>query len=217
MQKHLVWSIYTRIFHWSLMICFFVPYLTEDFYHKSFGVAFFVLAFWRIIFGFSNIRYTKFSDFTFNGLKQYMKNAMQSIKTKNKFDEKSKVDGGHNVASSFAIIFMLIGGMLVAFLGFVMFSAKKKLAIASIFSDSFVSVAKTLHPPLASVVAIVIFIHIAGVLTEKYRGGDALNSMINGKKKEAKFDVEISVFWKIFAILGYIVAILVFIYVAQRG
>lgn len=211
MKKHLVWSIYTRIFHWLLVICFFVPYLSEDFYHKSFGMAFLVLAIWRVIFGFSSVKYSKFSDFTFSGLKEYFKNVLNSIKTKNKFDEKSKVAGGHNVASSFAIIFILIGGILVSFLGFMIYLLGVNLAISG-SKNSILEIIKTLHPLFASVVAAVVFIHIAGVLLDKYNKGDALNSMINGKKQEAKFDVEISIFWKIFAILGYVFAILAFIY-----
>lgn len=209
----MVWSIYTRVFHWSLVICFFVPYFTK-FYHKSFGVAFLVLAVWRIIFGFSGIRYTKFSDFTFNGLKEYMKKALSSIKSKSKFDENSKVAGGHNVASSYAIIAILVGGTLVATLGFTMYAIKKKIAFFPMLGSDIGALAKTLHPPLASVVAIFVFIHIAGVLLEKYRGGRALNSMIDGRKEEAEFSVEFPMFWKIFAVLGYVAAVAAFVYVA---
>ncbi|MCI6989670.1 MAG: hypothetical protein MR902_09015, partial [Campylobacter sp.] len=69
-----------------------------------------VLAISRIIWGFGSVRYTKFSDFTFSGVGEYIKNALASLKSKVKFDEKSKLSGGHNVASSWAIIAMLVGG-----------------------------------------------------------------------------------------------------------
>lgn len=210
MKKHLVWSVYVRIFHWSLAVCFLMPYFFKP-YHKEFGTAFLVLAISRIIWGFGSVRYTKFKDFTFSELFDYLKNALKSLKTKAKFDEKTKIYGGHNVASSYAILVMLIGGVFTSSFGLMIYFIKKgfievedKKIVTNFLGD--------IHGVFAIFVFMVVIAHVLGVLIEKYRGGDSLNSMlIDGKKVNAKFDAKVSNFWKIFAVISYAVAIYTFI------
>ncbi|MCI6989671.1 MAG: cytochrome b/b6 domain-containing protein [Campylobacter sp.] len=68
------------------------------------------------------------------------------------------------------------------------------------------------HGILANLIFAVVVCHILGVIFEKLRGGDAINSMLNGKKKKAKFDAIVPRFWVGFFVLSYILAACAFVY-----
>lgn len=60
-----VWDIAVRVFHWSLVLFFFISYVSEDFelVHEYSGYAVLFLIAFRVVWGVIGTKYACFSDF----------------------------------------------------------------------------------------------------------------------------------------------------------
>lgn len=78
-----VWDIAVRLFHWSLVACFAVAYLTgeeESLLHIYSGYAVLGLVLFRLVWGFVGSRYARFGDFVYSPARvvSYLKSLMSS-------------------------------------------------------------------------------------------------------------------------------------------
>ncbi|CUU90380.1 nickel-dependent hydrogenases B-type cytochrome subunit family protein [Campylobacter hyointestinalis subsp. hyointestinalis] len=116
MIKSYIWSFGARFSHIVLIFSFIISYILSEFdsllyFHAAFGVVFGVAVIFRIVWGFIETKYSKFSDFKFSGLGGYF---LSFFGKKEKFI-------GHNPASSIAIIIMLSLGFVCVISGIILY------------------------------------------------------------------------------------------------
>ncbi|OYY08426.1 MAG: cytochrome B, partial [Polynucleobacter sp. 35-46-11] len=79
LKKILIWDLPTRLFHWSLAICFIGAVFTQEsekyrLFHVTFGYTMLGLIIFRVIWGVIGTRYSRFSSFLFGfkEIKEYI-------------------------------------------------------------------------------------------------------------------------------------------------
>ena len=185
MTKIYVWSLFTRLFHILLVIAVGVVFVVAEFesllsYHAIVGYTIGLLFVFRIIWGFMDVRYSKFRDFNFNlkDLAEYMFNIFA--------DKKDYV--GHNPASSWAIIAMIILGLASVVSGVIVYGTQEGMGVLSFLNISLfkdMDLFEDIHELFANAFMAVIFIHISGVVIDKVlHKSRSVESMIDGYKGE---------------------------------
>ena len=108
-----VWDPFVRLFHWSLVTCFFVAYLSGDeenliHIYSGYGVIALVAA--RLVWGFIGTKYARFSQFTYSPASaiRYLKELATG---------RPKHYTGHNPAAAWMIYALLLCLMLTSFSG----------------------------------------------------------------------------------------------------
>lgn len=167
-SRILVWDIPTRLFHWSLVFCFVVAYLTSEserwqLWHVTAGYTFGALLLFRLIWGVVGSRYARFSNFV-RGPKVLM-DYLGSLLTRH-----PKHYVGHNPAGAWAIVGMLVLGLLTVLTGWAAFND---------YGDWI----GELHEGIVNVLVLVILIHVGGVIVSSLLHHENLvRSMVNGHK-----------------------------------
>lgn len=192
MKRQLVYDLPTRFFHWlfaGLFLTAFIIAKTIDDdsswfnYHSLAGLTLGFLVLLRIIWGVFGTRYAQFSGFSLNpaDLIGYFKGILSGEK---------KRWAGHNPASSWASITMMILGLGLAATGYLMTSGPNK----ETFED--------IHEVFANGFIVIAVLHVAGIVlhTIRYQEMIAL-SMIDGKKVDIPLDQTISSSRSAFGIL----------------
>lgn len=167
-SRILVWDIPTRLFHWSLVTCFVVAYLTSEserwqLWHVTAGYLFGALLVFRLVWGAVGTRYARFSNFVKppKAVLAYL----GSLLTRH-----PQHYVGHNPAGAWAILGMLGLGMLTVITGWAAFSD---------FGDWF----GELHEGIVNVLLLIIGIHVGGVVVSSFLHHENLvRSMVNGHK-----------------------------------
>ena len=213
MNKSFIWPLANRISHVLLMVSFASAYILSDFerflgLHVAFGFAVGVIFVFRILWGFIGPEHSKFRDFNFN--KEDLKSYMSSVFVK------TKEYVGHNPASSYAIIAMMVLAFLAIITGTLAYGIQENRGILSFLHQSFfkdMEIFKNLHALFSNMFLWVIIAHIAGSLIDKYiKKSDAIDSMISGYKKlSTKVDVKVNIAQKLFGVV-WIVAVLFSLY-----
>lgn len=132
-------------------------------YHMLSGLLLGGLVLWRIVWGFIGSKYARFWEFNLkpSDLKDYLFGILSGSK---------KRWSGHNPASSWAAIVMLVLALGLAVTGYLMTTGSKET-----FED--------IHELMANTFIIVVALHVAGVILHSLRHQDAIAlSMIDGKK-----------------------------------
>jgi cytochrome b len=135
-----VWDIVVRVFHWSLVGCFAIAFISaEDFrkLHVVFGYSVLFLVLFRILYGFVGTRYARFSDFIYppDQIVDYLKGLLFG---------KPRHYMGHNPAGGFMIFIMLLSLLSLTLTGLKAYGvkghgplAKHEISfIANAFADS---------------------------------------------------------------------------------
>jgi cytochrome b len=167
----LVWDIPTRIFHWILVLCFVVAYLTSEserwqLWHVTAGYIFGVLLLFRLFWGVVGSRYARFSQFV-RGPRQVLA-YLSSLLTRN-----PEHFTGHNPAGALAIVGILGLGLLTVMTGWASFND---------YGDWI----GELHEGIVNVLLFIIGIHVGGVLISSVLHRENLvRAMINGHKRGA--------------------------------
>ena len=174
MQAVKVYDLPTRAFHLLFGILFICSFSIGKFvddestlyaYHMLSGMIMLFMVTLRVIWGFVGTRYARFSSFNLrmSSLVGYIKNLLGS---------KTKRELGHNPASSFAAIAMMILTLLMVTTGLLMVNRNAK----EFFEE--------VHELLAFGFLLIVILHIFGVVFHQIRHQDGmLLSMINGKKE----------------------------------
>ena len=170
-MRILVWDIPTRIFHWILVLCFVVAYLTSEserwqLWHVTAGYIFGVLLLFRMFWGVVGSRYARFSQFV-RGPRQVLA-YLRSLLSRS-----PEHFTGHNPAGALAIVGILGLGLLTVLTGWASFND---------YGDWI----GELHEGIVNVLLLIIGIHIGGVLISSVLHRENLvRAMINGHKRGA--------------------------------
>ena len=115
-----VWDIAVRVFHWSLVGCFAIAFISaEDFrkLHVVFGYSVLFLVLFRILYGLVGTKYARFSDFLYPPARitDYLKGLLTG---------RSKHYIGHNPVGGFMILIMLLSLLALTLTGLKAYGVK---------------------------------------------------------------------------------------------
>lgn len=171
-QQILVWDFPTRVFHWSLAVCFAVAYLTAEadgfaLVHQIAGYLFAALIAFRWVWGLVGSRYARFTEFlrtpatALNYLGAYVKG-------------KAGHYVGHNPLGALAIMLMLLLGTGIGVTGW--------LSVSEAGGEAYEEV----HELFANAMLVVVVLHIIGVIATSlmYRA-NLTRTMVTGYKQGA--------------------------------
>ncbi len=173
MKKIKVYDLPTRLFHWSFAALFLGAFIlaktTDDeslafSYHMLLGIVLCFLIGLRIVWGFVGSKYARFSSFRLypRELVIYFRDLLTS---------RTARFPGHNPASSWAAIAMLVLGLGIGLSGYMMTQGSGK----DFYED--------LHELFANAFIVVIALHILGLLIHSFRHKENIAlSMLDGGK-----------------------------------
>lgn len=179
-----VWDPFVRVFHWTLVVSFFIAYITEEDYltiHTYAGYTILALLISRIIWGVVGTRHARFSDFIYSPktIKAFVKDTIFL---------RAKRYIGHNPAGGAMVILLIISLLATTFTGLAVYGIEEQAGPLSSFytqHDSFWGdFFEETHEFFANFTLFLVFIHVAGVIVESFIHKENLvRSMIHGKKK----------------------------------
>ena len=211
--KVYAWSLFTRLFHLLLVVAVVVTYLLSDIenlleYHVAFGLFVGALFFYRLLWGFMDIRYSRFKDFEFSlgALFTYL---LHIGRAKTHYV-------GHNPASSWAIVMMIVLGLLSVVSGLFVYGTQEGMGIFSFLNDTFfkeMELFEELHELFANAFVLVAVVHVSGVLIDRYfYGPGTMMSMVTGYKESAGESVRLTLLQRIFGLVWIISSLLLLSY-----
>ena len=214
MVKNYIWPLGNRISHILMIVFFAGAYITGDEdnlsgYHAAIGITFGFLILFRLFWGLIGTKYSKFKDFNFDLLQ--LKNYMLSV-----FSKKDKYIG-HNPASSYAIVAMLISGLLLIFFGLLAYGVGENHGIfANLhnqyyrYSDYF----NEIHEIFVNIFLAIAIVHVMGSLIDKFiNNNDTIDSMISGYKYDQNsHGINTNLFQRVYQIIWIVAAITIFFY-----
>ena len=195
MNEIKVWDPFVRFFHWTVVVSFFIAYVTEDevmWLHEFAGYTILALVIARIFWGIIGSRYARFSNFIYRPavVKQYFKDTLRG---------KSKRYLGHNPLGGSMVVLLLIMLVLTSWTGieaegdgFTGTAAINIELVKSAIADDDEheeggahEVWEDIHEFFANATLFLIFLHVVGVLFSSIVHGENLvRAMVTGRKKE---------------------------------
>ncbi|MDH5599981.1 MAG: cytochrome b/b6 domain-containing protein [Gammaproteobacteria bacterium] len=179
-----VWDPFVRVFHWALVLSFFIAYITEEDFlsiHSFAGYSVLALLVLRIIWGLIGTRHARFSDFIYppRTIKSFIKDTLNF---------KAKKYLGHNPAGGAMIIIMIITLLITTTTGIAVYGIEEQAGpLASWYTlhDTFWGEAfEEIHEFFANFTLLLVFIHVAGVIFESFIHRENLvKAMIDGRKR----------------------------------
>ncbi|MFZ5636937.1 MAG: cytochrome b/b6 domain-containing protein [Pseudomonadota bacterium] len=168
-RSALVWDLPTRLFHWSLAVCFAGAWLTSDserqhLLHLLFGYSLFGLILFRIAWGVVGSRYARFSQFARGPIATwaYVRSMLRG---------RPAPHVGHNPAGAIAIWLLLGLGLATAGVGVTMVAGGGEA-----FED--------IHEALATAMLVVVGLHLLGVIVGSVLHHENLpRAMVTGRKR----------------------------------
>ena len=191
-----VWDSFVRLFHWTVVVSFFIAYFTEDdvmWLHELAGYLILVLVIARIFWGVVGSHYARFTNIIYRPsiVKQYFKDSLRF---------KSKRYIGHNPLGGSMVILLLIMLVLTSwsgieadgegFSGTTAFNIELvKSAVADDDDEHEEGGAHELweevHEFFANATLFLVFIHVLGVLfSSMVHGENLIRAMITGYKRK---------------------------------
>lgn len=165
----LVWDLPTRLFHWSLAVCFTGAWLTSDserqhLLHLLFGYSLFGLIAFRVVWGFVGSRHARFASFAHGpGTTWRYLSGM--------FRGRPDHHVGHNPAGAVAIWLLLGLGLATAGVGIAMIAGGGEAL-------------EEVHEILATAMLVVVGLHLLGVIAGSVLHRENLpRAMVTGRKR----------------------------------
>lgn len=179
-NKVLIWDLPTRIFHWGLVIAFFVAYVSEEdllTLHVWAGYSVAGLIVFRLLWGIIGNRYARFSNFLCNPgtAFRYLQDVMQL---------KAKRYLGHNPAGAWMIVMLLLGLSLAVFSGMAVYAADQNAGpLVGVVGNQYEDLWEEIHEFFVNATLLLVVFHVLGVLLESYAHKENLaKSMVHGYK-----------------------------------
>lgn len=172
MKKQLIYDLPTRLFHWAFaglfVFAFFIAKTVDDdsvvfSYHMLAGIILSFVVMVRLIWAVFGTKYAKFTSYALNPkeLIGYFKGILSGDK---------KLWAGHNPASSWSALAMMIFALGLGLTGYLMTTGQK---------ENF----EELHEVLANGFLLVVLLHIAGIALHALRHKDGIFlTMLSGQK-----------------------------------
>ena len=202
-----VWDILVRLFHWSLVLTFFISYFTgdeENLIHIYTGYAVLGLIVFRLIWGIIGSKHARFSNFLYSPAKtiEYLKGLISG---------KPQHYVGHNPAGGWMVVALLISLFVTTISGLKLYAVEeRKGSLANVSTEfSVISTANAddedkkdreqdgvkegvkegdefweeLHEASSNFTLLLIFLHVLGVIVaSKLHKENLVKAMITGKK-----------------------------------
>lgn len=179
-----VWDPVVRVFHWALVLAFFIAYVTEEDFlsiHTFSGYTVLGLILVRIVWGFIGTRHARFRDFIYSPqeIKHFIKNTLRL---------RARRYIGHNPAGGAMVLLLMTSLLITTISGLIVYGAEEQAGpLASLFvqSHNFWGEAfEEIHEFFANFTLLLVFIHVAGVIIESLIHKENLvKAMIDGKKR----------------------------------
>ena len=194
-----VWDIAVRVFHWSLVLFFFIAYVSGEeagIAHEYSSYAVLALVGFRIVWGLVGTKYARFSNFIYSPktTRAYLV-SMLKLKPKHYI--------GHNPAGGWMTITLLVFLLLTVWTGLEAYAAEGKGLLAKI-DMPIISIAmangddrdhdggkngnefwEEAHEVLSHFTLFLVIVHILGVLVSSaIQRENLVRAMITGKKKK---------------------------------
>ncbi len=186
-MKELVWDLFIRVFHWSLVLSFTLAYLSAEYgfdeIHEWLGYFVVVLVVSRIVWGFVGSKYARFSSFVFP-ISEYIENlkAIAANKHEKHYMGHNPLGGGMVFMLLFGLLALVVSGLIL--LGWMEYTGPV-WAMGIPVSESVGWLAKDIHYMFPVIMLFLIGGHLAGVvLAVKQHGENLVRSMINGYKEK---------------------------------
>lgn len=201
MNRSYIWSMPTRIFHWSFALLITICFIIDDdviLIHSISGYLILVPLTFRFIWGFIGPKYSKFKDFSLD-IKETKEFASNIFEKKQKYI-------GHNPMASFVMISILLLVPFIILTGGISLGVEESKGIFSNFIklDFF----EDIHELLANLLYVLLFAHISGILVDRllHKEHGTLNSIFTGyKNTKNKDDITLNIFQKFVAFLFLII------------
>lgn len=115
-----VWGILIRTFHWSLVVSFFIAYVSEEesLWHIYSGYTVFTLIIFRVLWGIMGSKYARFSNFLYSPA-----HTLNYLKTF--IAKKPKRYLGHNPAGALMVVALLISLFVVTISGLKLYAIEE--------------------------------------------------------------------------------------------
>ncbi|MBK9358934.1 MAG: cytochrome b/b6 domain-containing protein [Bacteroidales bacterium] len=213
-KKTYVWGIPTRFFHWTLFLALIGAYIAEEDYltaHVSFGYAAGILVLFRILWGFTGPRYSRFRDFPVG-----IKSISGFIKG---FGKAGNVYPGHNPPASLVMLAIMFDVLFIALSGMLTLAQEGGTGLFSSLTLPAGVEFKEMHEVFFQTGIVLVIIHLAGILTDLFihKSDSSLKSIFTGYKSGISADdAQLTGFQKVLA-AGWILAPLVAFYMVITG
>jgi len=176
-----VWDPLVRIFHWSLVLSFFLAYFTEDEWinlHVPAGYAVAMLIGFRLVWGVIGTDYARFTRFV-----KSPGQVLAYIKQMMKFDVPHYL--GHNPAAAAMIIALLLSIIMVSVSGMSIIASEGQGPLAGTFFATLNAAwMEEVHEFFANFTVLLVVMHVAGVFfSGMLEGENLVRAMITGYKK----------------------------------
>lgn len=173
-SKQLIWDIPTRVFHWLIVLCFALAYLTSgddewELLHITCGYSLFGLMLFRLLWGFVGSRHARFANFV-----KKPAAAIQYLKSLQGKSAQPEHHSGHNPAGAMAIVLLITVGLLTPIAGYIVFNGW--------IGDWVVDV----HAALGNILLGLVVVHLLGVIVGSIKHRENIvRAMFTGYKNAA--------------------------------
>ena len=186
-QQIKVWDLPVRVFHWALVSCFLIAYLTEDDFmtlHVYAGYTIIGLLIFRLLWGVIGSRHARFTNFVCKPkiIISYLKDI---------FFNRAKRYLGHNPAGGAMVIALLISLTITIVTGLAAYATEELsgplVNIMQTAPDFIYDEAEDIHDFFANFTLFLVGLHVIGVLAASISHRENLvRAMINGYKDQEK-------------------------------